>query len=96
MTSQVRSKSKGLTIWRIWFCRVSDWPYKMETSQYNYMERVWDTSKYDPKLSGSTYIQGQGHSRSRGQGTVELKKIYSGRVIRVLRPVFRQEREKLP
>ena len=50
MTSQVRSKSKCLTIWRIWFCRALR-PYKKEISQCNYMDRVWDTSKYDPKLS---------------------------------------------
>ena len=52
MTSQVRSKSKCLTIWSIWFCRALE-PYEMEISQYNDMDRVWDTSKYHPKLSVS-------------------------------------------
>ena len=28
-------------------------PYEMEISQYNDMDRVWDTSKYHPKLSVS-------------------------------------------
>ena len=54
MTSQVRSKSKCLTIWRIWFCRALR-PYKMEISQYNYMDRVWDTSWYDSKISVSIF-----------------------------------------
>ena len=54
MTSQVRSKSKCLTIWSIWFCRALE-PYEMEISQYNNMCRVWDTSKYHPKLSLSIF-----------------------------------------
>ena len=54
MTSQVRSKSKCLTIWSIWFCRALE-PYEMEISQYNDMDRVWDTSKYHPKLSVSIF-----------------------------------------
>ena len=32
------------------FCRALQ-PYQMEISQYNDMDRVWDTSKHDPKLS---------------------------------------------
>ena len=40
------------------------------------------------------YIQGQDHSRSRGQGMVKLKIVCLGRVIRVFRSVFRQVREK--
>ena len=50
MTSQVSSKSKSLTIWRIWFCRPLQ-PYRMEISQYNNIDRVWDTSKCHPKTS---------------------------------------------
>ena len=52
--SQVRSKSKCLTIWSSWFCRALD-SYEMETSQYNDMDRVWNTSKYHPKPSGSIF-----------------------------------------
>ena len=67
MTSQVRSKSKCLTIWSIWFCRAQEM-YEMEISQHNDMDRVYDTSEYHPKLSVSIFkvkiIQGQGHSRS--------------------------------
>ena len=50
MTSQVRPKSKCLTIWRIWFCRALQ-PYQLEISQCNNMDRIWDTSKHHPKLS---------------------------------------------
>ena len=50
MRSQVRSKSKCLTIWRFWFSHALP-PYRMEISQCNYMYRVWDTSKHDPKVS---------------------------------------------
>ena len=53
-TSQVRSKSKCLTIWSIGFCRVLE-PCEMEISQYNDMDRVWDTSKYHPNLSVSIF-----------------------------------------
>ena len=39
-------------------------PYEMEISQYNDMDRVWDTSKYHPKLSVSIFkvkaVQGHG------------------------------------
>ena len=52
LASQVWSKSKCLTIWRIWFCRALR-PYKKEISQCNYKGRAWDTSKYDPDLSVS-------------------------------------------
>ena len=54
MTSQVRSKSKSLTIWRIGLCRAPR-PYKREISQCNYIDRVCDTSKYDPQLSVSVF-----------------------------------------
>ena len=54
MTSQVRSKSKCLTIWSIWFCGALE-PYEIEISQYNEMDRVWDTSKYHPKFSVSIF-----------------------------------------
>ena len=54
MTSQVRSNSKCLTILRVWLCRALE-PYGMEISQYNDMDRVWDTSKYHPKLSVSIF-----------------------------------------
>ena len=54
LTSQVRSKSKLLRIWRIWFCRALQ-PYRMEISQYNNIGRVWDTSKYHPMLSLSIF-----------------------------------------
>ena len=54
MTSQVRSKSKWLTIWRIWFYRTLQ-PYQMEMSKYNNMGRVCDTSKYHPKPSLSIF-----------------------------------------
>ena len=54
MTSQVRSKSKCLTILRVWLCRAQE-PYEMETSQYNDMDRIWDTSRYHPKLSVSIF-----------------------------------------
>ena len=53
MTPQARSKPKGLTIWSIWFCRALE-PHQMEISQYNYMDRVWDISRY-PKLSVSIF-----------------------------------------
>ena len=46
MRSQVRSKSNGLTIWRIWVCRALQ-PYQIEISQHN-MDCIWDTSKYHP------------------------------------------------
>ena len=52
MTSQARSKSKCLTIWSISFCRTLEL-YEMEIRQHNDMDRVWDTSKYHPKLSVS-------------------------------------------
>ena len=54
MTSQVRSKSKCLTILRVWLCRALE-PYGMEISQYNGMDRIWDTSRYHPKLSVSIF-----------------------------------------
>ena len=54
MTSQVRSNSKCLTIWSIWFGRALE-PYQMEISQYNDMDRVWDDSNYHPKLSVSIF-----------------------------------------
>ena len=44
MTSQVRPKSKCLTIWSIWFRRALE-PYEIGISKYNDMYRVWDTSK---------------------------------------------------
>ena len=54
LTSQVTSSSKCLTIWSIWFCRALE-QYEMEISQYNDMNRIWDTSKYHPKLSVSIF-----------------------------------------
>ena len=54
MTSQVRSKSKCLTILSIWICRALE-PYEMEISQYIDIDRGWDTSKYHPKLSVSIF-----------------------------------------
>ena len=54
MASQIRSKSNCLTIWSIWFCRTAE-PYEMEISQYNDMDRAWDTSKYRPELSVSIF-----------------------------------------
>ena len=30
-------------------------PYTMKISQYDYMDRVWDISKYGPKLSVSIF-----------------------------------------
>ena len=49
MTSQVRSKSKCLTILSIWIYRALK-PYEMEIRQYNDKDSVWDTSKHHPKL----------------------------------------------
>ena len=61
MTSQVRPKSKCLTILRVSLCRTLE-PYGMEINQYNDMDRVWDTSKYHPKLSVSILVKIiQGH-----------------------------------
>ena len=54
MMSQVMPKSNCLTIWRIWFCRELQ-PYEIEISQYIGMDRVWDTPKCHPKLSGSIF-----------------------------------------
>ena len=54
MTSQARSKSKCLTILRVRLCRALE-PYGIEISQYNDMDRVWDTSKHHPKLSMSIF-----------------------------------------
>ena len=54
MTSQVRSKSKCLRIWSIWLRSALE-PYEMEISRYNEMDRVWDISKYHPKLSVSIF-----------------------------------------
>ena len=50
MTSQIRSKSKCLTILRVWLCRTPE-PHAMEISQCNDMDRVWNTYMYHPKLS---------------------------------------------
>ena len=58
-------------------------PHQMEISQYNDMDRVWDISRYHPKLLVSTeHIQDQGHSRSRGQAKVKLKTLGLAGVIR--------------
>ena len=73
MTLKVRSKSKCLTICSIWFCRALE-PYQMEISQYNDMDRVWDTFQHHPISSGE-HLQGQGHSRSRGQGKAKQGRI---------------------
>ena len=54
ITSQVRSNSKCLRIWSIWFCRALE-PYQKEMSEYNDMDRVWDTSRYHSKLSMSIF-----------------------------------------
>ena len=54
MTSQARSKSIWLTIWCIWFCRALQ-PYQMKISQNDTMDRVWDTSRYHPKLFVSIF-----------------------------------------
>ena len=60
----------------------------MEISQYNDMDRVWDTFKHHHKLSMSIFkvkvIQVQ---------EVKLKILGSGSVIHVFGSVFRQERE---
>ena len=55
----------------------------MEISQYNYMERVQDSSKHDPKLSVSILkVKAiQGYKVKEGQ----VKNLYLGRVIRVFR-----------
>ena len=67
MTSQVKSESKYLTILRVWLCRALE-PYGMEISQYYDMDRVWDTSKYHPKLSLSIFKVEviQGHEGKEG------------------------------
>ena len=63
MTSQVRPKTKCLMILSIWFCHALEL-YEMEISNYNDMDRVWETSKYHPKFSVSIFkvkvIQGHG------------------------------------
>ena len=53
MRSQVRSKSKCLTILSLALSRTR--AYGIEISQYNDTDRVWDTSKYHPKLSVSIF-----------------------------------------
>ena len=64
----------------------------MEISQWNYMNRVRDTSKYDYKLSVSMFkVRSFKVTRSR---KAEIKKICLGGVMRVFRSVFRQDREK--
>ena len=50
ITSNARSNSKCLTILSTWVCRALE-PYQMEISGYNDIDRVWDTSRYHPKLS---------------------------------------------
>ena len=63
MASEIKLKSKCLTIWSMWFCRALE-PYEMEMSKYNDMDRVWGTSKYHHKLWVSIFkvkvIQGHG------------------------------------
>ena len=65
----------------------------MEISQQNDVDRVWDTSKYHPKLFGE-HIQDQSHSMLRGQGKVKRKILVLGGVMHVFGSVFRQESEK--
>ena len=50
ITSNVRSKSKCLTIVSSWVCRALEL-YQKEISQYNDIDRVWYISRYHPKLS---------------------------------------------
>ena len=64
-----------LTIWRIWFSRALR-PCKMKISQYNYMDRVWDTSKYDPMLSVSIF-----NVKVTRSGEGQIKNVCLGRVI---------------
>ena len=78
----------------IWFCRALQ-PYEMEISQYNNMDRVWDTGSclghfQVLSLAFGEHIQGQGHEVNERSDW----KFCSGR--HVFRSVFREEREKLP
>ena len=67
---------------------------KLKNSKFGYfwtslMDCVWDTSKYDPKLSVSIC-----HSMSRGQGKFKLKILCLGRVIHVFRSFFSSRTRK--
>ena len=96
MTSQVRSKSKCLSIWTICFCRALQ-PYQMEISQYNNMDRVGDTSKYHPRFTVNIErIERQDHSRSRGQGKIKLKSLCLSDVMHVLSQLSVKSAEKTP
>ena len=93
MTSQVWSKNKCLTIWRIWFCRAQQ-PYQMEVSRYNNMDHVWHTSKYHPKLPGRIFkIKSFKVTRSR-KGQAEMF-MFCAR-IHVFSSVIRKKSEKDP
>ena len=94
VTLQVRSKSKCLTIWSIWFCRALE-PYEMEISRYIDMDRVCDTSKYHPKLSVSVFKVPVSFKVTRSKKG-QTENCGFRRRDAFFGSVFRQEREKWP